>query len=587
MATLKILDQTYTLPTTATEGFRRLQAQIQLRQRLIQEGVRPKSRLWGLLPRTPAQLSMAERFHEFDLLVRDYDTIIVELQASKEAYEAFFTQLVAGVQSAVQRKSDEMRQIEQERAALQEVAQAQHDTVLEQWTRQSATHLVQSVRLLGQAALLLLKKVALCQEGIKRLAEDQAVQREVLAQLVGQLEHHRRAYALQQRIEHVTREVADMAEVALHFEAYIRNHFGPLQTLLDQVSRVDTTLHSAVAEIEVITQQMLQQESVTWHTEDAMDQRVLDFLTTSHLKRERLVEVLERLHQQDGVEEHVDIALATGDAVSVLEALDNIELLVQTRLLTLQHLSVNSPGMACILAPPLPLERSPGQLFINSLGIEFVLIPAGTYTMGSRRARQGRRVTISQPFYMGKYPVTQAQWVAAMGINPSRFQAADHPVENVSWEDVQRFICQLNATLHAREGGPRYRLPTEAEWEYAARAGASTVYCFGNDARRLESYAWYAANARGTTHPVGQRKPSAWGVHDIHGNVWEWVQDWYGEYPTEAVQDPQGPSTGTHRLRRGGGWHSDAAECGAAYRSLIKSGDRYSTLGFRLLRSAS
>jgi hypothetical protein len=284
MATLKLLDQTYTLPTIATEGFCRLQAQIQLRQRLIQEGVRPKSRLWGLLPRIPVQLSMAERFHEFDLLVHDYDTIIVELQTSKEAYEAFFTQLVAGVQSTVQRQSDEMRQIEQERAALQEVAQAQHDTVLEQWTRQSATHLAQSVRLLGQAALLLLKKVALCQEGIRRLAEDQAVQREVLAQLVGQLEHHRRAYALQQRIEHVTREVADMAEVALHFEAYIRNHFGPLQTLLEQVSRVDTTLHSAVAEIEAITQQMLQQESVPWQNEDARDQRVLDFLTTSHLK---------------------------------------------------------------------------------------------------------------------------------------------------------------------------------------------------------------------------------------------------------------------------------------------------------------
>ena len=104
MVSVRILDQTYTLPTAATEGFRRLQAQIQLRQRLIQEGVRPKSRRWGLLPRVPAQLSMAERFHEFDLLVRDYDTIIVELQASKEAYEAFFTQLVAGVQSAVQRQ---------------------------------------------------------------------------------------------------------------------------------------------------------------------------------------------------------------------------------------------------------------------------------------------------------------------------------------------------------------------------------------------------------------------------------------------------------------------------------------------------
>ena len=273
-----------------------------------------------------------------------------------------------------------------------------------------------------------------------------------------------------------------------------------------------------------------------------MDQRVLDFLTTSHLKRERLVEVLERLHQQDGVEEHVDIALATGDAVSVLEALDNIELLVEARLLTLQHLPVNSPGMACTPGSRhVPSESAPGQLFINSLGIEFVLIPAGTYTMGSRRARQGRRVTISQPFYLGKYPVTQAQWVAIMGTNPSRFQAEDHPVENVSWEDVQRFIGQLNATLHAREGGARYRLPTEAEWEYAARAGATTVYCFGNDARRLESYAWYAANARGTTHPVGQRKPNAWGVHDMHGNVWEWVQDWYEEYLSRAGAGPARP----------------------------------------------
>jgi formylglycine-generating enzyme required for sulfatase activity len=597
MVSVRILDQTYTLPTAATEAFRRLQEQIQLRQRLIQEGVRPQSRRWGLLPRVPTPLSVAERLHELHLLIRDYDTIIAELQVSKEAYEAFLTQLAAGVQRAVQRKGDEIRQIEQERAALQASAVAQQDAALAQWTRQSAEQLVQSVRLLGQAALLLLKKVALCHAGITRLAEDQAVQRRVLDQLVSQFENHRRAYELQQRIEQVTRDVADMAAVALHFEAYMRDHFGPLQTLLAQVSRVDTTLHSAVAEIEALTQQMLQQEGVPWHSVDALDQRLLDFLTTSHLKRERLTEVVERLYRQDGTEEHFEVALAMGPTVSVPEALDNIDLLVEARLCALRNVPAlphvdaaaepRQEHHSLSLARTSPVAR-PGESphvdpCLNSLDMEFVLIPAGTYSMGAHGARQGRQVTISQPFYLGKYVVTQAQWMAIMGTNPSRFPGEDHPVESVSWDDVQEFI----RTLNAREWGGKYRLPTEAEWEYAARAGATTAYCFGSDARHLDAYAWYAANARGTTHPVGQRQPNAWGLHDMHGNVWEWVQDWYGTYPAAPARDPQGPAAGSHRLRRGGGWHSDAHECSVAYRSTIKAGDCYSTLGFRLLRTAS
>jgi formylglycine-generating enzyme required for sulfatase activity len=597
MINVRILDQTYTLPTAATEKFRRLQEQIQVRQRLIQEGVRQQSRRWGLLPRVPTPLSVAERFHELHLLIRDYDTIIAELQASKEAYAAFFTQLAVGVQRAVQRQSDEIRQIEQERAALQASAVAQQDAALAQWTQQSAEQLTQSVRLLGQAALLLLKKVALCHAGLTRLAEDQAVQRRVLDELVSQFENHRRAYELQKRIEQVTRDVADMADVALHFEAYMRDHFGPLQTLLAQVSRVDTTLHGAVAEIEALTQQMLRQEGVPWHSVDALDQRLLDFLTTSHLKRERLAEVMEHLYRQDGTEEHFEMALAMGPTISVPEALDNIDLLVEARLCALQHVPAPPHGDSAAEQRPAPHNLSLAHVspvarpeesplvdpYINSLGIEFVLIPAGTYMMGAQGTRQGRQVTISQPFYLGKYAVTQAQWLAIMGTNPSRFPGEGHPVESVSWDDVQVFI----RTLNAREGGRKYRLPTEAEWEYAARAGATTVYGFGSDPRHLDAYAWYAANAHGTTHPVGQRQPNAWGLHDMHGNVWEWVQDWYGTYLAEPGRDPQGPSTGSHRVRRGGSWHSDAHECSAAYRSTIKAGDCYSTLGFRLLRTAS
>src|SRR5262249_13761886 len=373
MVSVRILDQIYMLPTAATEEFRRLQEQIQLRQRLIQEGVRPQPRRWGLLPRVPTPLSVAERLHELHLLICDYDTIIAELQVSKEAYEAFFTQLAAGVQRAVQRKSYEIRQIEQERAAVQASAVAQQDVALAQWTRQSAEQLTQAVRLLGQAALLLLKKVALCHAGITRLAEDQAVQRRVLDELVSQFEHHRRAYELQKRIEQVTRDVADMADVALHFEAYMRDHFGPLQTLLAQVSRVDTTLHSAVAEIEALTQQMLQQEGVPWHSVDVLDQRLLDFLTTSHLKRERLTEVMERLYRQDGTEEHFEMALSLGTSVSVPEALDNIDLLVAARLCALQHVPTPShvdpaaeqrqaPHSRSLASPGRTVPRSPARV---------------------------------------------------------------------------------------------------------------------------------------------------------------------------------------------------------------------------------
>jgi formylglycine-generating enzyme required for sulfatase activity len=506
-------------------------------------------------------LSEEERFRELDLLVRDYDAIIAGLQEGKATYEAFFTQLVAGVRQAVKHKSDEIRHLEQERAALHRSAVAHQDSALEQWATQSAEQLWQSVRLLGQATILLLKKVALCQEGVKKLAEDQELQRHVLAQLVGQLQNHRRAYALQQQIDRMVREVAEMAEVALHFEHYMRDHFGPLQGLLEQVVKADASLHKAVAEIETITRQMLRQHCVSFPKTEAFDLRMLHFLTASTLKRERLVEVLERLERQEGTEEAWDIELATSDAptLAVQEVLDNIEALIAARL-------------------------APLTLWSNRLGMEFVLIPAGTFLMGAAQGAADERpvhqVTINRPFYLGRYPVTQTQWTTVMQTNPSGFLGEQQPVENVSWEEIQQFLHRLNA----KEGGAPYRLPTEAEWEYAARAGSTTAYCFGDDASQLHEYAWYKANAGGKTHPVGQRKPNAWGLYDMHGNVWEWVQDWYGAYAAEAIGDPQGPSSGASRVRRGGSWSTGAESCRLARRDGMASGRLLASLGFRLLR---
>ncbi len=223
----------------------------------------------------------------------------------------------------------------------------------------------------------------------------------------------------------------------------------------------------------------------------------------------------------------------------------------------------------------------------NSIGMEFVRIPAGEFKMGAtdgdafEPARPVHTVRMSRPFYMGKTEVTQGQWEAVMGNNPSHFTGnPDLPVEQVSWEEVQTFIQRLNA----REGGGRNHLPTEAEWEYTARAGSATAYSFGNDSRQLGEYGWCAQNSGGRAHAVGQLKPNDWGVYDMHGNVWEWVQDWYGRYAAEPVIDQQGPALGSARVHRGGGWSSEPRYCQLAYRYAWRPGYRYRSLGFRLLR---
>jgi len=226
----------------------------------------------------------------------------------------------------------------------------------------------------------------------------------------------------------------------------------------------------------------------------------------------------------------------------------------------------------------------------NSIGMEFVLIPAGSFMMGADKNFEDasddetprHRVTISKPFYMGKYEVTQEQWVAVMGSNPSYYKGRARPVEEVSYDDVQIFIRKLNE----KEGTGKYRLPTEAEWEYAARAGTTTAYSFGDDKNKLGQYAWYDDNSGNETHPVGELKPNAWGLYDMHGNVMEWCSDWKGDYPSGSVIDPKGPSSGSRRVVRGGFlWGLAIKHCRLACRNAWTPDAGSNTGGFRLARS--
>ncbi|MCH7958815.1 MAG: SUMF1/EgtB/PvdO family nonheme iron enzyme [Candidatus Hydrogenedentes bacterium] len=215
---------------------------------------------------------------------------------------------------------------------------------------------------------------------------------------------------------------------------------------------------------------------------------------------------------------------------------------------------------------------------------DFERIFPGTFEMGSPPTEAGRdadeslhRVSLTRGFWISRYEVTQAQWEGVMGFNPSSILGEDLPVEQVSWEDVQNFIEKINEA-----DGTTYRLPTESEWEYAARAGSSSAYGFNVNTGYLAEYAWYVDNSQRQTHPVGTKRPNAWGLYDMSGNVLEWCQDRVDAYPYGSVVDPKGPETGNLRIGRGGSWYSPEKACRAADRSAAEPANRGPDLGFRL-----
>jgi formylglycine-generating enzyme required for sulfatase activity len=232
----------------------------------------------------------------------------------------------------------------------------------------------------------------------------------------------------------------------------------------------------------------------------------------------------------------------------------------------------------------------------NSIGMDLMLIPPGEFLMGSPAFEEGRqgdetqhKVTLTKPFFMGITEVTQLQFFRVLRKNPSNFKAAKHPVEQVTWDEAVEFCARLSDLPAEKRAGRVYRLPTEAEWEYACRAGTTTAYSFGNDQGQLSNYGWwhdYKVNSGGATHPVGLKKPNPWGLYDIHGNVFELCHDWYVGYSGGELTDPKGPVSGPHRVNRGGCWLHDSGRCRSAYRGRITPDTRYYDLGFRVLRSS-
>jgi len=233
------------------------------------------------------------------------------------------------------------------------------------------------------------------------------------------------------------------------------------------------------------------------------------------------------------------------------------------------------------------LEKLAERRTLADLNLVLERIAAGSFSMGSATGKSDEKpvtqVTISRSYWLGKTEVTQGQWSAVMGSNPSYFKGENLPVE-VSWEEAMAYCRKL--TERERNGGRlpegyEYTLPTEAQWEYACRAGTT-----GDYAGSLDAMGWYSSNSGSKTRPVGQKEANAWGLSDMHGNVWEWCSDWYGDYPGASVTDPTGPASGANPVGRGGSWFSTAAICRSARRSRLSPGYRLNNLGFRLALSA-
>jgi formylglycine-generating enzyme required for sulfatase activity len=257
----------------------------------------------------------------------------------------------------------------------------------------------------------------------------------------------------------------------------------------------------------------------------------------------------------------------------------------------------NSDALVQRLAGDLPGSEPPAKHFSSALGMDFVYIPKGTFIMGSPYGELKRRgdefqhqVTFTKGYYIQTTEVTQGQWVQIMGENPSYFDDCGErcPVENVTWNQVQHFIRKLNNLV----GADVYRLPTESEWEYACRAGTKTPFAFGNcmttDQANFSGMKMYGGCPeinweRGKTVPVASLQANPFGLYDMHGNVWEWCQDWHGTYPLQPVEDPAGPIAGQKRVYRGGGQNDPANLCRSAMRGSYPPGRKSGSLGFRLV----
>lgn len=614
---IRLYRKTYRLPKLDRPDLVLIQNQIQERQQIIKAGKRVRSQWMGLIKKEE-KLNFEETFQELDGLIKDYDQVIGFLSQHKREYQKFFLALTEEVKTVVRDKCQELLEKENKRQTLENKNLPED---LKSHLRLEKSRITRIVILLGRTSLLMLKKIEIISEGIQKLAEDQETQRQVLGKMLGELNDYKEVYQLKMDIDRLEREVIDMAKVAVNLEQYLKPVIGQFQGLIDRVVKIDGQLSIGVSEIESLVQDILRSEAkvIPMGRNEGLSRNLLNFLVTSEEKRERLGMALEQA-EREGWQWSADFP---DEEIELNVAIDRINAHVIEQVSKFREPFKDIAGERSIEIvpneprpssktenrPSIPVqarkeaiqgEPQPARDFNENLGdnltLEMVAIPWGTFLMGSpegegfSRERPQHPVTI-QPFYMGKYPITQAQWKAVANLpkieidldpDPSYFKGDNRPIESVTWLMAVEFCQRLS-----KHTGKEYRLPSEAEWEYACRARTTSRYAFGDIlSADLANY----GEIYGGTTPVGQFPANAFGLHDMHGNVWEWCEDdWHNSYgcaPSDgsAWTDNEQTSQG-YECYRGGSWAVVPRDCRSASRGHATPLCIDNYIGFRVARA--
>ncbi|MGK7942944.1 MAG: formylglycine-generating enzyme family protein [Microcystaceae cyanobacterium] len=470
--------------------------------------------------------------------------------------------------------------------------------------REDKRELLITLKLTENAGLLMLEQAQIFSTGLKLLAESQDKQKEVLQGVLGELGKKKRHYAVRLKMAKVRQEAEELAKVALNFDRTLGDLFGHLKQLGDEVIKVDEDLAKSADNIKVLVEDIMTNQSGTARI-DQVSNSILDFQISSYGQQANLrgtfeaVREVKNQHQpsyyvKDEVLDRVNIRDAVGKINAHVdgqlgELVSNLGLnLVQSQEILpdssedIIDVNVAQSSKSRVGASPAPLQEMIREDLGNGVNLEMVLIPAGNFMMGSNERDREKPIhnVVLEAFYLGKYPITQAQYQAVMNNNPSYFKGKNKPVETVSWQDAQEFCRKLSERT-----GKIYQLPSEAQWEYACRAGNQGKWCFGDNKAQLGDYAWYDSNSNGQTHPVGQKKPNNWGLYDMHGNVWEWCEDDYDDNYSSTPTDGSSYKGGNKKcvVLRGGSWGFNPLNCRSAYRGNGTCDYRNLLIGFRVV----
>jgi len=605
---IKIYKKTYRLPMLAGGKLDQLQKQIRQRNEHLTKGrlVTQKIEQRGMFSKKVIEqssrkaLSFEERYRELNAIVQNYDEMVKVLKLHQYDYQKFFQELAQEIRVTIGENCNEILEKEKKRQ-LKELQERQKANPLPQslaMLSNMESQLFEIAKSTGYAAVLMLKKLDLMSESLQRIANDQDMQKQLLAQVLEEIRSQKDLYELQLEINALQAKTAEFVDIALNFEEYMKPFMGSFQSLLSNVATVDQELSKAMGEIQNIAN-LLEAQQFRSIESDRDSQRIADFLARGEIKKDRLQEALEQMGNASSGAEFDAQLLGTGKGITINDCLGNIRDFLDVKLDNLKMdlgaidvpvTEVNEPDVN--FYAPDSFEDVIKLDLGNGVALELLRVPAGSFAMGEHQ------VTLRE-FFIGKYPVTNAQWQAVMKAKGSancdkKFQGDLQPVVGVSWHEARAFCLKVQ-----EKAGRAVRLPTEAEWEYAARGGNQSKGYEYAGSNNLDEVGWYDKNSGAKTSPVGQKLANELGIYDMSGNVWEWCLDeWHDSYADKPDNlKKQGNQAwgdlnvdnndNRYRLLRGGSWNYVARDCRSVIRFRYNARVQNFNFGFRLLLASS